>query len=155
MAGGRLDLLVVGHDVRRDAAADYRVHQPLPEVAAADSADPSIVLHAEQDSAAVHVRQRHELLGEPIGADIVALELGLRAFAGADDREELGCRHDAAGLERLPAREARQECLVGVLLEAALLLPQHRGEIAAKHRVQRQAQSGKDAAVNHAGRIRR
>ena len=61
----------------------------------------------------------------------------------------------AAGVarDRRPARETRDERPVGVLLQALLQLAQHRGEITAKHRVQRQTQSGKDTAVSQVVRV--
>jgi hypothetical protein len=54
-------------DHRVHVAPEYRIHHPLLEMLALDAGDGSVVLHPEEDHAALKVGQRDDLLGECSG----------------------------------------------------------------------------------------
>jgi hypothetical protein len=80
-------------DHRVHVAPEYRIHHPLLEMLALDAGDGSVVLHPEEDHAALKVGQRDALLGELLRAHVVALELHAGALAVLDQFEQVGFRH--------------------------------------------------------------
>ena len=92
-------LLDVSHHLeeRHDAGPDLVPaggHHPLLEPVAGDPRDAAVVLDAQQHHPPVEAGEGHQLLGQVVVGDAVALELDAGVLAVADDLEELvACGH--------------------------------------------------------------